>query len=215
MASTMLHYVIASIIAEKMNMDNAGQFLIGALLPDASAHEDKSYDKAHFMKANETKKGFGWQEFKNKYYNEIQTNPFYKGYMCHIIMDAVWFCEIVDKYVRIYPRTVRQEYYKKVYRDYWKMNDILPKKYGVSKPQIDVPEIHIEEIHHSLIPNILDGLQQQFDIQESYEPDDLEFIPYEAIREYIAKSVEMCIGELTHVSVKECYFNPKDMYVNK
>lgn len=215
MASTMLHYIIASKIVKELDIEDAESFLIGALLPDASEHEDKSYFSAHFMETKGNKKGFNWQEFKNKYYDEVQKDSIYQGYMCHIIMDAVWFQLIADKYIRIYPQTIRQEYYKKAYRDYWKLNDILPRKYGISKPVMNIPKISITEIHDSLVTKVIDGLQEQFDISERYETTDMELIPYSAIEEYIDRSIELCIKELTNVSKKECYINPENLYVEK
>lgn len=123
--------------------------MAGALLPDASVHEDESYFVAHFMKTSGNKKGFNWQDFKNKYYDKIQVNSILQGYMCHIIMDAVWFQQIADKYIRVHPREVRQKYYQKAYED------------------------------------------------------------------YVDRSIDLCIEELTYISKKDCHTNPQDLYVKK
>lgn len=49
MASRVIHYLIASKIAESEGLDK-DRFIVGALLPDLSKHEDGSYDRAHYWK---------------------------------------------------------------------------------------------------------------------------------------------------------------------
>lgn len=48
MASRMLHYVVALELLQKLKIKDKNRFLVGALLPDASSHQDGSYDIAHF-----------------------------------------------------------------------------------------------------------------------------------------------------------------------
>lgn len=215
MASTILHYTIASIIVEKMNIENKERFILGALLPDASSHEDKSYFAAHFMRTCGEIKGFNWHEFKEKYSEKIKKDSLYQGYMCHIIMDAVWFQKIADKYIRIYPQPIRQEYYYKAYKDYWKLNYILVRNYELVKSNIYASDISITEIHEALISKVIQGLKEQYNISEKYEVNDMEIIPYEAIENYIKESVDLCIKELSCIETKDCSINPETLYVGK
>lgn len=49
MASGMIHYVISKKVVELTKIEDAERFLLGAVVaPDASSHEDGSYDEAHF-----------------------------------------------------------------------------------------------------------------------------------------------------------------------
>lgn len=59
MASRLLHYLIASELAERQEIKDKNRFCIGALLPDLSGHEDGSYNTAHFWVEleKENKKG--------------------------------------------------------------------------------------------------------------------------------------------------------------
>lgn len=49
MASAMIHYSISNLLLNELKVQNAVPFLLGAVLgPDASSHEDGTYDTAHF-----------------------------------------------------------------------------------------------------------------------------------------------------------------------
>ena len=61
MTSAMIHYTITNLILEKIEVVNKERFPHGATLgPDASSHEDGTYDVAHFenKSADGMKKGF-------------------------------------------------------------------------------------------------------------------------------------------------------------
>lgn len=49
MASRLLHYLIASELAERQEIKDKNRFCIGALLPDLSGHEDGSYNTGAFL----------------------------------------------------------------------------------------------------------------------------------------------------------------------
>lgn len=102
MASTLIHYAISIRILEKIHVKDKFLFLMGASVgPDASSHDDGSYDTAHFWERTENMKGINWLVFANEYQTNILSNDFLIGYYCHLIQDAVWFHDIVDKYVLV------------------------------------------------------------------------------------------------------------------
>lgn len=54
MASTLIHYAISIRILEKIHVKDKFLFLMGASVgPDASSHDDGSYDTAHFWERTE------------------------------------------------------------------------------------------------------------------------------------------------------------------
>ncbi|MDF2543854.1 MAG: hypothetical protein K0S47_3572 [Herbinix sp.] len=120
MASRLLHYLIAEEIAKTNSQIYRDRFIYGSLLPDLSLHEDGSYDRAHYgeYSAENKTKGINWHKFRNKYYHAMRMDSLYLGYICHLIMDALWFSKIADKYIRIHPYPERKEYYQKSYEDY-------------------------------------------------------------------------------------------------
>lgn len=63
MASSIIHYTISRKILEHITIHNTERFLLGAsIAPDASSHEDGSYDKSHFWErfAHEQLTGINW-----------------------------------------------------------------------------------------------------------------------------------------------------------
>ena len=68
MASRMLHYILAIEITKNVMVNDMNRFVVGALIPDASSHNDDSYDIAHFediIKGNDNiRKGINWTLFE-------------------------------------------------------------------------------------------------------------------------------------------------------
>ena len=64
MASAMIHYSISNLLLNELKVQNAVPFLLGAVLgPDASSHEDGTYETAHF-----------WEKSEDKMRKKLQTN---------------------------------------------------------------------------------------------------------------------------------------------
>ena len=128
MASSMMHYIISNQILKKYPDVDNNKFLFGATLgPDASSHDDGTYDIAHFGSVENDKKGIDWQKFEQKHGDKMLEDGFYLGYWCHLIQDAVWFHDVVDKYVRVFEGEKKKECYQKGYRDYGRLNYLLQK----------------------------------------------------------------------------------------
>lgn len=204
MASRMLHYVIALEIAKRISIIDIDRFVAGALLPDAALKQDGSYMRSHFMNIDKEKgqKTFDWTLFINEYRDEIVNDELYLGYMSHLIMDAVWFKRIADRYVRIHPREIRDNYYKKGYSDFIKINALLIKEYNLSKPDLVswykgeiLPLIKIDSIKEDMIEQVFAEFGEHFKVKRQYEPWELELYPYEALCSFIKESVEVCIHE--------------------
>ncbi len=64
MASAMIHYSISNLLLNELKVQNAVPFLLGAVLgPDASSHEDGTYDTAHFGGTEDKmRKGINWKK---------------------------------------------------------------------------------------------------------------------------------------------------------
>ena len=71
MASAMIHYSISNLLLNELKVQNAVPFLLGAVLgPDASSHEDGTYETAHFWEKSEDKmrKGINWKKITDKWF---------------------------------------------------------------------------------------------------------------------------------------------------
>ena len=119
MASSMIHYIVSQLIADKIGVKDLNMFLIGAVLaPDTGNKEDGSYCKLHYMDVREdiALKGFNWSSFVNEHSDKM-SEDYFKGYCCHLIMDALWFHDVCDKHIRHLPKNIKAEKMQALYRD--------------------------------------------------------------------------------------------------
>lgn len=216
MASRLLHYLIASELAERQEIKDKNRFCIGALLPDLSGHEDGSYNTAHFwvQLEKENKKGINWLLFRERYAEQMEKDSLYLGYYCHLIMDSIWFCSIVDKYIRNYPLEIKKARYDAGYRDYQRLNYLLGKKYNLLMNIYTISVDEINEVKGALLENFLGALKDDIQCASEAKEDELEIYKLDLIEEYINKSVAMCESEIAAFFQGEEKEQPENYYVN-
>ncbi len=198
MASAMIHYVISKRVAELTGIEDVERFLLGAVVaPDASSHADGSYDKAHFggLSAEGRRKGIDFNRFADKYGKRFEADAFYLGYWCHLMEDAIWCRDVVDKYVRIYTGEVKKAYYQKGYNDYARLNYLLLKEYGLQRPEFENKEVPVEEVCQDLLASVIESVKGYFKA-EPCKKDELELYTWEVITSYIDKCVQVCTEEI-------------------
>ncbi len=213
MASRLIHYLIAEEIAVINTGIDRDRFVYGALLPDLSKHEDGSYEKAHFgeVLTKKNKKGINWLKFKDKY-NWQMSDSLYMGYYCHLIMDALWFSSIADKFIRIHPYPERKLYYKMSYTDFRVLNYILSKDYNLHYHLPLMEGTGIEEIDLSLYLEFCQALRREINDSKAASREDLELYPYNEILTYINQAKELCINELSALAAGKESMNPVNLY---
>lgn len=211
MASRMLHYVIAIEVAKEYKIENMNDFIVGALLPDASTHSDGSYNWAHFgFWKTEPTKGIDWLEFIKKYDMKNELNL---GYLCHLITDAVWFKEITDKYIRIYSLEEKKQRIKRGYQDFWKLNAILIEEYELEKPELYIPELLVDEIKLESIEEVYSWFEKDFDEVGEYKASDLEIYSYELVKAFIDECKRLCLHEFSALKNGTELTNPREYFV--
>lgn len=201
MASRMLHYIISIEIAKRIKIDELDRFVIGALIPDASSHNDGSYDVAHYFdvrKIDENiSKGINWTRFEKKYEKQIDEDSLYIGYLCHLITDAVWFKRITDKHIRKYPKTDRGIYIQKGYKDFQILNSLLTEKYSICYPPLKISQIDIDEIDGSLVESVFSEFKNDFSQECVFDKNDLLVYPYDDVIAFVEECVECCVLEIS------------------
>ena len=215
MASTIIHYAISKRISENIDVKDRERFLFGAtIVPDASSHEDGSYDQAHCQSWSSDclKKGIDWNLFEQRYCDDFDTDSIYLGYWCHLVQDSMWFHDIVDKHVRIYPREIRNKYYQKGYADYIKLNYLISKEYNLEIPSFSRLNIPIKEVKADVIQTRLNGFYEQFNSVECTK-NDLELYKWNIIANYIDKCFEFCIQEIDAMKNGGIRVKPSVYYV--
>lgn len=217
MASRLIHYLIAEEIAKTDKKINRERFVYGALLPDLSLHEDGSYNKAHFgeILIEEKVKGFNWHNFRNKYKHQMDTDSMYLGYYSHLIMDALWFSQVVDKFIRVYPKPERNIYYKKSYEDYITLNTLLTREYDLNYSLPIIENTAIEEINISLGECFFGELKKDMIPLTGVHKEDLMLYPYETITDFLNQAKNLCIEEINAHRRGIDFIYPHELYVNK
>lgn len=214
MASSMIHYIVSHLIADRIGIKNLNLFLIGAVLaPDTGNKEDGSYCKLHFMETcNDTsKKGLNWNTFSGMHMEEMDKD-YYPGYFCHIIMDALWYHDVYDKYIRHLPNDIKNEKIQAMYRDYWRLNHLLIKKYNIPRDYISAVDIPDVSIDRGSLLSMADRFGKQLQAPEC-DTDELEVLTWDIVADYIEKSKELCMQEVSSVVKGRSGRNPLDLFV--
>lgn len=217
MASRLIHYLIAEEITKVDFQINRDRFIYGSLLPDLSLHEDGSYDRAHYGEnlIEKKMKGINWHKFSNKYYHKMNNDSLYIGYYCHLIMDALWFSSIADKFIRIHPYPDRKIYYQKSYEDYKILNYLLSKDYNLQYHIPMIENFSIDEINLSLCDAFLEGLKEDITKSNISDRKSLKLYPYHVILEYIEQAKDLCINEIKAFRLGKEFMDPIVLFTNE
>jgi hypothetical protein len=214
MASRLIHYLIAEEIAKVDRNIDRERFVYGALLPDLSLHEDGSYDNAHFGEVLIQKrlKGINWHNFRYKYNSQMATDSMFLGYYSHLVMDALWFAQIVDKYIRVYPKPERKIYYGKSYEDYKILNTLLTREYDLHYSLPVIENINIEEVNISLGEHFFEELKKDMLPLTGVCKDDLQLYPYKVIIDFLNQAKNLCLEEISAYRKSNDFLDPHDLY---
>lgn len=215
MASSMIHYIISNQVILQYPVQNKSSFLLGAALgPDASSHDDGTYNAAHFSNTKGGKKGIDWRLFEKKYGGRMFSDEFYLGYWCHLVQDSVWFHNITDKYIRIYTGEVKKEYLQKGYRDYGRLNYLLQQEYKPPIPEFtpDIPTM--EEISKDRLILLSKDFHNHFNALPC-ERESLELYKWNVIVNFIEYSASLCISEIRALQQGKRRVEPETLFVKK
>ena len=214
MASSMIHYVVAQLIADKIGVNDLNMFLIGMVLaPDTGNKEDGSYCKLHYMDTREdiALKGINWISYVNEHSGEMSID-YYKGYCCHLIMDAFWFHDVCDKYIRHLPADIKKEKIKAVYRDYWRLNHLLIKEYKVPNEPINEAYSFDADVVTVNLLYMAESFKKQLEAPEC-NLDDLEILTWDIVADYINKAQETCLQKMRAILNGKEGMDPLKLFV--
>ena len=214
MASSMIHYVISQKVAEHFEIKDMNAFLLGAVIvPDSGSHEDTSYDFFHCKDLLTEKgvKGFNPLHAVQRYRERIDED-FFLGYFCHVMQDNIWFHDVVNPNIRIYPKEVKEAKYRTVYRDYFRLNYILQKEFDGPYEPIRKAEIPIKEADEKRVDALL-NLFKDFLVAPESTKEELELLTWDMISAYIDKCIKYCIEEIRRLKAGEELSDPTELYV--
>lgn len=201
MASRMIHYTIAKIIADNIEFNNKNEFLVGSLAPDMACYEGDShangmYERVHFHEEFKELglKGFNWLTFYNKYLKENNDDEFALGYFVHLICDTIWLTDIQAKYVYSTEQETPEEKIIKSYEDIRKSNYHIAQNYDICYDIQPLEIFTVCEADISYQINLLEDLRQDF--LPNLDDFDLEIHNWIAIMEYIKNCIKVCLKEI-------------------
>lgn len=216
MASRIMHYTVAHIIAEKISIKDMNKFILGNLEPDLSHQDDGSYAVAHFIRINNTlnTKGIDWVEFVQHYKENILEDDEVLGYFVHLITDACWIKNIRDKHIRKYSPEKRKELTVKGYREMYRYNRVFINKYQLKNIIHTIDNIKVNEAHIKYKDYLINGLVTDF-AQNQISNEAFEVYPYKDIMAFIEFSVQKSINEIEALRMNRPLSNPEEFYVDQ
>lgn len=88
MGSRIMHLLTADYLARELGIAQREPLFLGAIAPDAAENKRQAHFKAD-RHAYANNAPLNWAQFISKYNTQI-TEPFFIGYLSHLIMDDVW-----------------------------------------------------------------------------------------------------------------------------
>lgn len=214
MASRMMHYLIAKLVTQRVEIVNYNRFVFGALAPDISLHEDESYTAAHFRSIDQENhlKGYNWVNFCEKYKASLPEDELILGYMVHLVSDACWIKLMSDKYIRHSPEKKRLQ--KKGYADYWRYNGILASEFELTDEIIPESDITVDEIVREQTESYFIEFSRHFtSTHRDRDKSKFELYPYEEVMRYIDIAVGLSVKEINALRSNAPLSRPEAYYV--
>lgn len=187
MASRIMHLAVAKQLIDKLSIENKNAFYYGSLAPDLARYGQNNYDDSHFGGRHQQLKGIDYVRFINKYNNEILSNDFAKGYLVHLITDAIWLKKIQQVFIRNH-HAIKQELYKVGYQDMAMYNPYLIEKFDIRKLEYTEIVTSIREICTNDFKGLISDLNNDI-LRNTYDLNALKVYPVEAVLEFIDESV--------------------------
>ncbi|WP_214801671.1 zinc dependent phospholipase C family protein [Exiguobacterium sp. ERU656] len=199
MGSRIMHYCIASLLADKLKPEPRSDFLLGGIAPDIHGLMGVPKGKTHFKDLDENGKNrINLDRFLHTYETRL-AEPFYLGYLCHLISDQVWLAFYLEK-VAYVSREQWQADLEKSYRDFNRLNGRIIKLYELKLSPLTVPLFEIEGYDQTYLPTLIDELALDFQLDASLETEKLEFYKNhnQEITSYINQAVNSCLKILSN-----------------
>jgi hypothetical protein len=196
MGSRIMHYSIAKLISQQIEIDNTDEFILGGITPDVHYYMNAPKDLTNFVDRDENGKGHvNYLRFYEKYKHNI-TKPFYLGYLCHLISDDIWSKDTYFKIVEFLSKEERKEKLQTSYRDFWRLNGRIITKYNlILMEHLISADLEMEEINFNSLPVLLDWMSKDFSYEQKVANEPLELFRNDnsQIVDYIDKSVKQSL----------------------
>ncbi|WP_248926862.1 hypothetical protein [Paenibacillus hamazuiensis] len=192
MGSRMMHYGISALIGRKLGIRHMDDLLLGGIAPDVNKNMNEDKQATHFIEKNpDGSKCINYVRFCEKYRDRMN-EPFYLGYLCHLISDDIWYERFYNPKVRGMPADAKKEFVKTGYLDYWRLNGVIARHYALRFGRHAVPDMSIEEIKGEFLPELLVQMENDFHYEEGIAAEPLELFSFEEVFRYMETSADEC-----------------------
>lgn len=193
MGSRVMHYCISSLLSEALVIKDKSEFMLGGIAPDIHGLMGVPKGVTHFKDRDVNGRGFiNYERFYNTY-KAVIDEPFYLGYLCHLISDRVW----LDFYFKKLEDVPTEQMNAKLQVAY--LNGRIIKQYSLVLHPHVIPTINIEGYNTSYLPALLECMQKDFSMNEDLMNEPLELFHNDntEIIEYIHSSADRAASYLS------------------
>lgn len=197
-----MHYCISSLIADRLEIEHRSEFMLGGIAPDIHGLMGVAKGVTHFKDLDASGKSrINVMRFYETYKDVIH-EPFYLGYLCHLVSDVEW----LDVYFNVVEYISAEQWAEKLnvaYSDFGKLNGRIIDHYSLKLHQHVVPTISISNYNVDCLPALIDLLGNDFRNNEviKHEPLALFNNDNSEIHNFIIKSVNLCIHTLSNLGI--------------
>ncbi|MBQ7784155.1 MAG: hypothetical protein IJ368_09315 [Oscillospiraceae bacterium] len=193
MASRMIHLCIGKIISDRIEDIRNDRFLFGSILPDSAV--DKANSGSHFAKKiGDDRKQFDFNDFFERFRDEIFCDEMYQGYYFHLIQDGM-FRKFVYYDLSLLKFRGKEGFLDRLYADYHSINGYISKKYSLR----DIPPLP-PDFEQSKLSRLCNFDYNSFsadmanDFSDIYRTDNA-YVTADDADSFIHTAAEKCIAE--------------------
>ncbi|WP_054026398.1 hypothetical protein [Bacillus sp. FJAT-28004] len=197
MGSRFMHLLVADRVGMELNISDRGRILLGSIAPDSDeSKEDTHFKGARYAFSDGAPSEYG--RFIAKYHEHL-SDPFYIGYLTHLVADEQWanFMHYsgLKKRLRSEP-----DFYINLHKDFYLCNAKLADKYTTEglylalEASDDVPEL--DELNYESVSKVKDEALNDFMYPAENIDTPLQIVTLEEIVAYIERaarrSIDVC-----------------------
>ena len=195
MAQRIVHYLLASKLADSCPVSDRQRFLAGSLLPDAyvSVSDRK---RTHYKAAEGDAHIFDFNRFRTEFRDLIFSDDLYLGYYLHLIEDALYRQFL---WRNRYERPLNMEQAKLLHQDYHILNAVFIERYRLVN-ELTEPVSLEEEPVARIAPFSAETMVKELagDFTERITGS-FRYVNEEMIEAYISVAFPVCLGEMNAV----------------
>ncbi len=202
MGSRIMHYCISSLIADRLEIEQRSEFMLGGIAPDIHGLMGVAKGVTHFKDLDASGKSrINVMRFYETYKDVIH-EPFYLGYLCHLVSDVEW----LNVYFNVVEYVSAEQWAEKLniaYSDFGKLNGRIIDHYSLKLHHHVVPTISICNYNSDFLPALIDLLSNDFSNNEGIKDEPLALFNNDnsEIHDFVNKSVTQSIHTLSNLGI--------------